>query len=110
MIRLTILYNLPPDADEDEFLRWRLAEGQEANAGAPGVICTDFARTIGAWPPGTEPRYRFMTTADWPDWESFNAGFYLPEVQSSLLEDVKLLQDPVFLVSEILISDDTGAT
>lgn len=103
MIRLTVLYNLAPDVDEAEFLRWRLTEHQEANLSIPGVIRTDFARIDEAWPPGTTPPYRFMTTADWPDRESFQKGFYDAEVQAGLQENVKLLRDPVFLISEILI-------
>ncbi len=110
MIRLTVLYNLAPDRDEDEFLRWRLSEHQETNAGIPGVIRTDFARTVSAWPDSATPKYRFVTTADWPDWESFRAGFYDPDVQAALREDVKMLQDPTFLVSEILVAQDVDST
>src|SRR5579864_3885810 len=92
MIRLTVLYNLPPETDEDEFLAWRLSEHQETNAGIGGVVRTDFARTVDAWPTGADPKYRFMTTLDWPDWESFLEGFYDPQVQAGLEEDVKRLR------------------
>ncbi|MFN8455976.1 MAG: hypothetical protein U0401_15140 [Anaerolineae bacterium] len=105
MIRLTVLYNLQPYVDEEEFLHWRLTEHQQANAAIPGVIRTDFGRIDEAWPPGARPPYRFMTTADWPDMESFKAGFYDPEVQAGLQKNLELLSDPVFLISEILTSD-----
>lgn len=106
MIRLTVIYNLADDQDEAEFLEWRLTEHQESNASIPGVMRTDFARIDGAWPPGSQPAYRFMTTTDWPDRESFERGFYDPQVQADLREDAKRLKDPLFLISEILISED----
>ena len=100
MIRLTVLYNLPPGSDEDEFLRWRLGEHQQANASAPGVIRTDFGRIDG---PGDEkPPYRFMTTADWPDRESFEAVFYDEAFQAQLKQDQGRITDVLFLISEIL--------
>ena|SRR5947209_328904 len=108
MIRLTVLYNLPPEADEDEFLRWRLGEHQASNAGIAGVAHTDFARSVEAWPANASPVYRFITTADWPDWDSFQAGFYAAEVQAKLQEDAKLMRDAVFLVSEILVSESAA--
>lgn len=105
MIRLTVLYNLAEGADEEEFLRWRLGEHQEANRSIPGVVRTDFARIDQGWPEGTKPPYRFMTTADWPDWESFRVGFYDPQVQADLEENVKKIRDTVFLVSEIVVDE-----
>lgn len=101
MVRLTVLYNLAPGMDEAEFLRWRLGEVQEENAAAPGVVRTDFCIVQEAWPEGTTPRYRFMTTADWPDMESFRAAFYAPEMQEGLRRDAHVMQDATFLISEI---------
>lgn len=103
MIRLTVLYNLPPDADEEEFLAWRLGEHQENNMAMPGVIATAFHR-IERTAAGEEPPYRFMTTVDWPDRESFERGFYNEKVQAKLQEDVKRIRDTVFLISEELTS------
>jgi hypothetical protein len=105
MIRLTVFYNLADDQDEEEFLEWRLTEHQEDNASMPGVLRTDFARIDDSWPPGTDPAYRFMTTADWPDRDSFEKAFYDPDEQVALRENVKRLKDPMFLISEILISE-----
>lgn len=109
MIRLTVLYNLSPDTDEEEFLKWRLTEHQDANLAIPGVMRTDFSRIAQAWPEGTEPPYRFMTTVDWPDMQSFKKGFYDPEVQAGLKQNLRTLSNPVFLISEILIDQKKGA-
>lgn len=102
MIRLTVLYNLPEGTDEEQFLEWRLGEHQAYNRSMPDVVRTDFGRIEEGWPEGVRPPHRFMTTADWPDWESFRKGFYDPQVQADLRENVKRIADPVFLVSEIL--------
>ena len=102
MVRLTVLYNLAPGTKEEAFLKWRLTEHQDANQSIPGVICTDFARVDEVWPGDTLPPYRFMTTADWADMESFRQGFYDPEVQAGLQKNLELLSDPLFLISEVL--------
>jgi hypothetical protein len=107
MIRLIVLYNLPPDADEEAFLNWRLTEHQAANASMPGVVHTDFSRIYDAWTaenPDVQSPYRFMTIADWPDRASFEAVFYDPEFQVRLKESLKKIADPIFLISEVLIS------
>jgi len=103
MIRLNVLYNLPENEDEDAFLKWRLSEHQDANASMPGVVRTDFARITDFWPEGSMPSYRFQTTVDWPDRESFERGFYDDAVQTGLRENLKKLGDYVFIVSEILV-------
>ncbi len=105
MIRLTVLYNLSPFVDEDEFLEWRLTDHQKENMSISGVIRSDFSRIDRGWPDGTNPPYRFMTTADWPDMESFQKGFYNPDALSKLQENLKMLKDPVFLISEILVQE-----
>jgi hypothetical protein len=43
MFRLTVMYNLPPGADEAEFLRWRLGEHQQNNASRP-ACCAPTSR------------------------------------------------------------------
>ena len=102
MIRLTVLYNLPSGRDEEEFLRWRLGPHQASNASMEGVIRTDFGLVNERWPGAEKPPYRFMTTADWPDRESFEAGFYNEQVQVDLKENLKKIADPLFLISEVL--------
>ena len=105
MIRLTVLYNLLPDVDEDEFLSWRLSEQQDSNLGIEGVVRTDFSRIDDSWPQGTRSPYRFMTTVDWPDQESFKRGFFDAQVQADLQENLKMLSEPVFLISEVLVDE-----
>lgn len=112
MIRLTVLYNLPPGTDEDEFLHWRMTEHQENNASMPGVIRTDFCRIDDAWPDSAKSPYRFMTIVEWADKESFEKGFYDEQVQAGLRENVKKIDDQIFLISEVLIEakiDPSGA-
>lgn len=105
MIRLTVMYNLPPGSDEAEFLRWRLGEHQQQNEAAPGVIRTDFTRLDYQWAPDDDrakPPYRFMTTADWPDLASFEASFFSEESLASLRADTQRITDVVFLIGEVL--------
>ncbi len=110
MIRLTVLYNLPPDVDEAEFLRWRLTEHQAENAAMPGVTTTDFGRIDNQWTPSgfqVGAPYRFMTVADFVDWESFERGFLAEDAQEQLRKDIHKIRDPLFMVSEILVSTKT---
>ena len=102
MIRLTVLYNLAPGRDEEEFLAWRLGPMQEQNATMPGVIRMDFARVDERYPRHLAPPYRFMTTADWADRESFEASFYDPASLAQLEEDMNGIGDHLLFVSEIL--------
>ena len=107
MIRLTVLYNLPPGEDEAEFLHWRLNEGQQANESAPGVLRTDFVRLDSQWTPddfAAKPPYRFMTTADWPDLASFEASFFSEESLAALRADSERITNAVFLIGEVLLS------
>lgn len=104
MIRLTLLYNLPDDADEAEFLRWRLGEHQADNAAVPGVIRTDFARVDEQWTranPHAPAPYRFMTTVEWPDRETFEQSFYSTP-REEWEQNFKIMKDPIFLISEVL--------
>ncbi|MCA9911441.1 MAG: hypothetical protein KC519_22460 [Anaerolineae bacterium] len=106
MIRLTVMYNLPPGSDEEAFLNWRLGEHQASNSSMPGVLRTDFARVDYRWPGQVEPPYRFMTIAEWPDRESFERGFYDAQVQAELQENLKKIHNPLFLISEVMISNE----
>lgn len=102
MVRLYVLYNLPSGSDEEAYIRWRLTDHQRDNLALPGMVHTDFARAFAAWPEGAEPRFRFVTTIDWPDRESFLQGFYDAGVQANLRESLKRTEDAVFLVGEVL--------
>ncbi len=104
MIRLTVLYNLPPEQDEEEFLEWRLGEHQSSNMSIEGAVASQFHKVLSD-DAGAAPAYHFMTTVDWPDRESFDKGFYDPQVQAEIKENLKKISDPVFLVSECLVSE-----
>ena len=108
MVRLTVMYNLADHVDEDEFLAWRLGEHQQENMSSPGVLRSDFARIEQNAMDDEPPRHRFMTTADWPDMESFRAAFYDEAMQQSMRESMHMLDDPVFIVSEVLVAESNG--
>ena len=43
MIKLTVLYNLPPGADHEEFVKWRTESHQKSTVEQmPGLLKTDF--------------------------------------------------------------------
>ena len=106
MIRLYVMYNLGPTLDETEFVAWRLSDHQQSNLSLPGVLKVDFSRFAESWPAGTEPRHKFVTTTDWPDRESFDKAFYDEDFQNQLRGDLDMMNDPVFLVSEVLVNQE----
>lgn len=38
MVKLTVIYNLPPGANHDQFLKWRTTEHQKVNMSIPGIF------------------------------------------------------------------------
>jgi hypothetical protein len=106
LIRLVVMYNLPDDADEGAFLDWRLKHHQKTNAALQGVVRTDFARVVKAWPDHAVPRFRFATILEWPDMEAFQRGFYAPSVQAELRENIKRLGEHEYSICEILTSSE----
>lgn len=112
MIRLTVLYNLPPGTDEAEFLHWRLGEHQKSNESGYGVLRTDFGLIGERWTPdGLVPDspYRFMTVVDYPDRESFEKGFLSEASIAKLQEDKQKITNTLFLISEILATSEGKA-
>ena len=106
MIRMVLLYNLPDGADEAEFLKWRLGEHQQENAGMPGVLTTDFSQITERWTLENKlasAPYRFMTTVEWPDRATFEQSFYATTPEE-WAESFKIMKDPIFLISEVLVS------
>ena len=99
MIKLTVIYNLPPGANHEEFLKWRTTDHEKENVSVPGVIKTDFYIVKGAWDVEGLP-FRYVTEAYYPDMETFEKSFYDPEYQVKMKEWKKLLADPVYLISE----------
>ena len=47
-----------------------------------------------------------MTTVDWLDLETFKAGFYDPNVQADLKENLGKIKSPVFLIGEVLVNEN----
>jgi hypothetical protein len=104
MVKLTVMYTLPPGADHEEFLKWRTTVHQEENMRIPGVIKSDFYVVREAW---RSPRcpYRYMTEAYWPDMAAFEQAFYDPDYQRKLAESLTRISEPIFLISEELLSE-----
>jgi hypothetical protein len=104
LIKLTVMYNLPPGADHDEFLMWRTTEHQKDNMSRPGVIKSDFYVIKKAWKRDEAP-YCYMTEVYYPDMETFNKSFFDPIYQVELAKSLERISDPVFLISEEVISE-----
>ena len=106
MVKLTVIYNLPSGADHEEFLKWRTTEHQEDNMSIPGVIKSDFYIIKGSWQRKEAP-YRYLTEAYFPDMETFERSFFDPGYQAKLAKSLERIADPLFLISEEVISQST---
>lgn len=104
MIKLTVLYNLPPGADDEEFIKWRTTTHQEENMAIPGVIKSDFYVVQRAWKQRKSP-HRYMTEAYFPDMATFEKSFFDPDYQADLAKACERIADPLFLISEELLSE-----
>jgi hypothetical protein len=107
MVKLTVIYNLPSGADHEEFLKWRTTEHQEDNMSIPGIIKSDFYIIESSWQRKEAP-YRYMTEAYFPDMETFEKTFFDPDYQAKLAISLERIADPLFLISEEVISQATG--
>jgi hypothetical protein len=103
MIKLTVLYNLPPGADHEAFVRWRTTTHHESNMSMPGVLKSDFYVVEDAWQRDKAP-YRYMTEAYFPDRETFEKAFFDPDYQAELAPALERIADPLFLISEEVLS------
>ena len=101
MIKLTVLYNLPPDADHEAFVKWRTESHQQKLVKLSGLIEATFY-VIQDSREGTAP-YRYMSELLFPDQETFEKAFYDPAFQAELKEDLKRIVNPLFLVSRELL-------
>jgi hypothetical protein len=104
MIKLTVLYNLPPGADHEEFLQWRTTTHQASNMAIPGVIKSDFYAVQRAWKLDEAP-YRYLTEAYFPDMETFEKAFFDPGYQVELAKSLERIADPLFLISAEVLSE-----
>ena len=106
MVKLTVIYNLPPGADHEEFIKWRTGPHQQSNIEMPGLIKTDFYIIQDARD-GPAP-YRYVTEAYFPDMRTFEKAFYDPEYQARMKEAVKRIADPLFLISKEVLTAEIG--
>ena len=104
MVKLTVIYDLPPGADHEEFLKWRTTTHQKENMSVPGVIKSDFYAIKKVWKKETMP-YRYVTEAYYPDMETFEKSFFDVDYQLELAESLKRIAEPLFLISEEVISE-----
>jgi hypothetical protein len=104
MVKLTVVYNLPPGADHGEFLKWRTTVHQRDNMSMPGVIKSDFYVIKSVWQREAAP-YRYMTEAYFPDMETFEKTFFDPDYQAALAKSLERIADPLFLISEEVITE-----
>ena len=70
----------------------------------PGLIKTDFYIIKSAWKRDKAP-YRYMTEAYFPDMETFEKTFFEPDYQAALAKSLERIADPLFLISEEVISE-----
>ena len=105
MIKLTVLYNLPPESNHEEFIKWRTTEHQKENMALPGIIKSDFYEIKKSWEKEAAP-YRYMTEAYYPDMATFERSFFDPAYQEKLAESLKRIADPLFIISEEVISEE----
>jgi hypothetical protein len=73
----------------------------------PGVVKSDFYVIEEAWQRSEVP-YRYMTEVYWADMESFRKSFFDPDYQARLSESLKKISDPIFLISEEVLSESSG--
>jgi hypothetical protein len=104
MIKLTVLYNLPPGANHKQFIEWRTTTHHKSNMALPGVIKSDFYVIRGAWDM-EKPPYRYMTEAYFPDMETFESALFDPDYQAELAKSLERIADPLFLVSEEVLCE-----
>lgn len=104
MVKLTVVYNLPPGADHEEFLKWRTTTHQEENAAMAGLLKTDFYIVKSAWQRDQAP-YRYMTEAYFPDMATFEKTFFDPDYQAALAKSLERIADPLFLISEEVLTE-----
>jgi hypothetical protein len=106
MVKVTVLYNLPPGTDEAEFVRWRTTTHHAANVARPGVLRSDFYTIVGTplvgpeRPASDRAPYRFMTESYFENLEAFRAAWEDPAEQARLVPAVAKIADALFLVSE----------
>lgn len=105
MVKLTVIYDLLPDADHGEFIRKRTTKGQAENMSHPGVVKSDFYVIEEGWP-DVETPYRYITESYYTDMETFRRGFFKEEFQADLRQARTTVGDIIFFISEEVISGE----
>jgi hypothetical protein len=105
LIKLTVIYDLLPDADHDDFIARRTSTTQAANLAEPGVVKSDFYAIREGWPEKETP-YRYITEMYYTDMETFRRGFFDEQNQAALLEKGKTVGEIMFLISEEIQSEE----
>lgn len=106
MYKVTVIYNLPPGADEDEFIQWRTTVHHAANIKRPHVLSSDFYKIVGTPPVGAErpgsdtAPYRFMTESWYNTLEEFRSDWENEAEQARLVTAFTKIADPLVLISE----------
>jgi hypothetical protein len=108
VIKLTVLYNLPPGANHEEFVEWRTTTHQKENMSMPGLIKSDFYAVKGTWGREDLP-YRYVTEAYFPDMDTFEQAFFDRDYQAQMVEWLDLMAEPMFLISEEVLSESADS-
>jgi hypothetical protein len=108
MVTVTVLYNLPPGADEEAYLAWRLGPHQAGNVSRPNLVRTSFYRVTGkprvgeGHPETPDAPYRFITETYFPDEAAFRAAWLEEQEQARIVAGCERITDALFLFSEEL--------
>jgi hypothetical protein len=107
MWKLTVMYDLLPGANHEEFVEWRTTVHQKENMSSPGVLRSDFYIVEEGWP-NKEPLQRYITEAYFPDEETLRAAFFSDEAQAKLLgsEGIETIANHIFLISREVVSEE----
>jgi len=103
MIKLTVMYNLPPEADPEEYLKCALQITKRKICLCRVSSKSDFYAVKSSWKRDDLP-YRYLTEAYYPDMETFEKSFFDPEYQVALAKSLERITDALFLISEEVIS------
>ena len=111
MWKLTVMYDLLPGANHEEFVKWRTTDHQKENMSSPGVLRSDFYIVEEGWP-DKEPLQRYITELYYPDEETLRAAFFSDETQAKLLgpEGIATSANQIFLISREVVSEEASET
>jgi len=106
MIKVTVLYNPPPETDEEAFIHWRTTTHHAANVEPPNVIASDFYRVVGVAGVGSDrpasniAPFRFITESYRDSYDVFDEAWNKTEEQARLVPAFAKINDALPLISE----------